>query len=53
MWGWGSEYIRAGLTVTIHLFDPILTMAEDGGPMNTSPSEASSSANLAFSLKNP
>ena len=36
-----------------HLFDPIETMALEGGPMNTIPSWASRSANLAFSLRKP
>ena len=36
-----------------HLFDPMLTIALEGGPMKTIPSSAKRSANLAFSLKNP
>lgn len=36
-----------------HLFDPMLTIALEGGPMKTIPSSAKRSANLAFSLKKP
>jgi len=35
------------------LFEPMLTIALEGGPMKTMPSSASRSANFAFSLKNP
>jgi hypothetical protein len=35
------------------LLEPMETMALDGGPMNTIPSSASRSANLAFSLRKP
>ncbi len=36
-----------------NLFEPMLVMADEGGPMKTIPSDASSSANFEFSLKNP
>lgn len=37
----------------VHLLEPMLTIADAGGPMKTMPSSASRSENLAFSLRKP
>jgi hypothetical protein len=36
-----------------YLFEPMLTIAEAGGPINTIPASASFSANPEFSLRKP
>jgi hypothetical protein len=37
----------------VHLLDPMLVMADAGGPMKITPAAFNFSANTAFSLRNP
>ena len=50
---WGQRPREPQEELFVYLFEPMLTIALDGGPMNTIPSVANVSANLAFSLRNP
>ena len=52
-WVWAAKLTPFWQPRQSYLLDPILTIALGGGPIKTMPSSASSSANLAFSLKNP
>ncbi len=46
------QEVRRGRNV-MYLFAPIFSMAEEGGPTNSTPSLLHSSAKILFSDKNP
>jgi len=45
--------MRVNIAYVIHLFEPMLTMAVAGGPINMIPSQAKRSEKVAFSLRKP
>ena len=50
---WDDRDARGGIAARAAVFEPISSIAADGGPIQTRPAPSTSRANAAFSARNP